>query len=123
MIQRPSAFRTPLARLLAATLCSVFLALSISSAFHRGDHDDLGWLPERFHRHAFEWAAESAESPHSAVDHCLACHLARTLVRFTPTAPALPEGLDPLQGSEPSRIALVAHRATFPRTPRAPPAS
>lgn len=110
-------------RPLAAALCSVFLALSVSAGFHRGDHDDLGWLPERFHRHAYEWSAESRDAPLPVADHCLACHLARTIVRFGPPAAAIPLGLDPPLSSTWARPGGTTAVPFFPRTPRAPPSS
>ena len=120
--QRPS-LGIPLVRPLAAALCWVFLALSVSSGFHRGDHDDLGWLPERFHRHAFEWSAESRDAPLPVADHCLACHLARTIVRFTPPALAIPEGLDSLLPAASTRPDEPTTRVAFSPAPRGPPAS
>jgi len=115
--------RTRLARPVAAALATVLLALSVSAGFHRGDHDDLGWLPSRFHQHDYQWAAEATDAPLPLVDHCLACHLTRTIVRLVPAAPALPAS--PASGLwELARLDdEVPTRAEFPRTPRAPPAS
>ena len=122
-MQRTISRRTRLARPVAAALATVVVALSSAAGFHRGDHDDLGWLPSRFHQHDYQWGAETTEAPLPLVDHCQACQLTRTIVRLVPAAPALPgspgsdlRGLARIQGDAPTR-------ATFPHTPRAPPAS
>jgi hypothetical protein len=115
--------RTRLARLVAAALATALLALSVSAGFHRGDHDDLGWLPSKFHQHDYQWAAEATDAPLPIVDHCLACHLTRTIVRLVPMAPAVPEPPAPGLESIARRNDQAATRAAFPRTPRAPPAS
>jgi hypothetical protein len=114
--------RTRLVRPVAAGLAAVVLALSVSAGFHSGDHDDLGWLPSRFHHHDYQWAGEPAGAPLPLVDHCLACHITRTIVRFAPPAPPLPETRDLLVASAPGRADEAPSRAGFPRTPRAPPA-
>jgi hypothetical protein len=112
-----------IARPVAAALVTVLLALSVSAGFHRGDHDDLGWLPSRFHQHDYQWGDEGAGAPLPLVDHCMACHLTRTIVRVVPAAPALPETL----ASGPWDFGRLDDdaptRAAFPRTPRAPPVS
>lgn len=115
--------RTRLTRPVAAALATVLLALSVSAGFHRGDHDDLGWLPSRFHQHDFHWAAEATDAPLPLVDHCLACHLTRTIVRLVPLAPAIPESPAPALGSVAHRNHKAPADAAFPRTSRAPPAS
>lgn len=115
--------RTRLARPVAAALATVLLALSVSAGFHRGDHDDLGWLPPRFHHHEYQWAAEGTDAPLPLVDHCLACHLTRTIVRLAPAAPALPQFAVSGPWELPRLDDAAPTRADFPRTPRAPPAS
>jgi hypothetical protein len=115
--------RTRLTRSTAATLATVLLALSVSAGFHRGDHDDLGWLPSRFHQHDYQWSSEARDAPLPLVDHCLACHLTRTIVRMVPMAPALPESPAPADGSIARRNDEAPTGTSFPRTPRAPPAS
>ncbi len=118
--------RTRLTRPVAAALATVLLALSVSAGFHRGEHDDLGWLPSKFHQHDYQWAAEATDAtdaPLPLVDHCLACHLTRTIVRLVPMAPALPDSPAPALGSVARRNEEAPTGAAFPRTPRAPPAS
>jgi hypothetical protein len=115
--------RARLARPVAAALAAALLALSVSAGFHSGDHDDLGWLPSRFHQHDYRWAGETTDAPLPLVDHCLACHLGRTLVRLAPPAPALPEAPAPLLAGIAGFVDEAPTRADFPRTPRAPPAS
>jgi len=110
------------ARPVAATLATVLLALSIGAGFHRGDHDDMGWLPSRFHLHDYELQAASDDAPLALVDHCLACNVSRTLVRFVPPVPPVPES--PLAEIPAIRgwIDAATDRSHHPRTPRAPPA-
>jgi hypothetical protein len=115
--------RTRVARAVAATLAAVMLTLSVSAGFHAGDHDDLGWLPERFHQHDYHWVNEPPGSPLPLVDHCLACHLGRTLVRFGPPRILVPEGPDATVASVVPSDDAAPSRADFPRTSRAPPAS
>lgn len=115
--------RTALVRPVAAGLAVVLFALSVSAGFHRGDHDDLGWLPSRFHQHDYQWAGEPPGALLPLVDHCLACHIGRTLVRFAQPAIPLPEDRDLVIVSLPGSIDAALRRAAFPRTPRAPPAS
>lgn len=115
--------RTPLVRASAAGLAVVLLALSVSAGFHSGDHDDLGWLPSRFHHHHYHWGGEAPGAPLPLVDHCLACHVTRTIVRFAPPAPALPEVPAPVFAGVAGFADEAPTRADFPRTPRAPPAS
>jgi hypothetical protein len=115
--------RTRLARPIATGLSVVLLALSAAAGFHRGDHEVLGWLPERFHKHDFRWAAEADGSRAPRVDHCLACHLGRTLVRLAPPAPALPDAPAPVFAGAPRPAAEAPTRSDFLSAPRAPPAS
>jgi hypothetical protein len=115
--------RTQVARPVAALLTSVFLALSVSAGFHRGEHDDLGWLPARFHHHDFQWQETTGEAPAPLADHCLACHVTRTLVRFTPSAAPLPESVAPALARATEGAGDIPGRPDFSRTPRAPPAS
>ena len=110
-------------RPVAALLAGVFLALSISAGFHRGDHDDLGWLPERFHHHDFQWQPGAAEAGPELADHCLACHLGRTLVRFVPPVAPLPAAPDPSLMRATALSGKLPARADYSRIPRAPPAS
>ncbi len=106
----------------AATLAGVLLLLSIAAGFHRGDHDDLGWLPSRFHRHHFDLRAEADGAPLPLVDHCLACHVSRSLVRFATSAPSLPASVTGTERVVRPRDDTLVARGDFPRTPRAPPA-
>jgi hypothetical protein len=106
----------------AATLAGVFLTLSVAAGFHRGDHDDLGWLPSRFHHHHFELRAETEAAPLPFVDHCLACHVSRTLVRFASSAPPLPVSVTGIERIVRHRDDAPVARGTFPRSSRAPPA-
>jgi hypothetical protein len=115
--------RTALVRSVAAGLEVVLLALSVSAGFHSGDHDDLGWLPSRFHHHDYQWANEPPGAPLPLVDHCLACHIGRTLVRFAQPAMPLPEVRDPVIVSVSSSADASPRHSAFPSTPRAPPAS
>ena len=115
--------QTALVRPVAAGLSVVLLALSVSAGFHRGDHDDLGWLPSRFHQHDYQWAGEPPGAPLPVVDHCLACHVNRTLVRFSPSVAALPESPVPAPARTTGTAGDVPGRPDFSRTPRAPPAS
>ena len=115
--------RTALVRPVAAGLAVVLLALSVSAGFHSGDHDDLGWLPSRFHHHDYQWAGEPPGAPLPLVDHCLACHIGRTLVRLAQPAIPLPEGRDLVFVSVSGSADAAPRRAAFPLTPRAPPAS
>lgn len=115
-------FRMRLARPTATGLAVVLLALSAAAGFHQGDHDVLGWLPEKFHKHDFGWAAE-AEGAAPLIDHCLACHLGRTLVRLAPRAPALPDVPAPVFAGAPRSAAQAPTRTDFLSAPRAPPAS
>jgi len=115
--------RTCLARPIAAGLAVVLLTLSVSAGFHSGDHDDLGWLPSRFHQHDYRWAGEATDAALPLVDHCLACHLTRTIVRLAPPAPSLPEAPDPVFASTAGPADEAPTRADFSSTPRAPPAS
>lgn len=116
-------FRTRLARPIATGLSVVLLALSAAAGFHQGDHDVLGWLPEKFHRHDFRWAAEADGANAPLIDHCLACHLGRTLVRLAPPAPALPDTPATVFASAPRPAAEAPTRTDFLSAPRAPPAS
>ena len=116
-------FRTRLARPISVGLAVVLLALSAGAGFHRGDHDALGWLPEKFHKHDFRWAAEADGAKAPLVDHCLACHLGRTLVRLVPPAPARPEPPAPVFAGDPQPAAQAPTRTDFLSAPRAPPAS
>ena len=115
--------RTRIARPVATALALVLLGLTVSAGFHVGGHDDLGWLPVKFHQHDYSWAAEVADAPLPLLDHCLACHLGRTLVRLAPPAPGLPEAPVPTLGD----LAIADHarptRVDHSRSPRAPPAS
>ena len=115
--------RTRFARPVAAGLAAVLLALSVSAGFHSGDHDDLGWLPSRFHQHDYRWAGEATDAPLPLVDHCLACHITRTIVRLAPPAPALPEAPNPVFAGTAGPADQAPTRADFSSTPRAPPAS
>ena len=115
--------RTDLVRPVAAGLAVVLLALSVSAGFHSGDHDDLGWLPSRFHQHDYQWGSEPPGAPLPLVDHCLACHIGRTLVRFAQPTMPLPEVRDPVIISVSSSADAVPRLAAFPTSPRAPPAS
>lgn len=116
-------FRTRLARPIATGLSVVLLALSAAAGFHRGDHDVLGWLPERFHKHDFRWAMEADGAKAPLIDDCLACHLGRTLVRLDPPAPALPDAQAPVLAGAPRPAAQAPSRGDFPNASRAPPAS
>ena len=116
-------FPMRLARPMAAGLAVVLLALSAAAGFHQGDHDVLGWLPEKFHKHDFQWAAVADGSPAPLIDHCLACHIGRTLVRLAPPAPALPVALVPVFEGAPRLAAEAPTRTDFLSAPRAPPAS
>ena len=109
-------------RPIAAALATVLLALSVAAGFHQGDHDDLGWLPSRFHHHDYRVRAEGNGPPRPLVDHCLACHVTRTMVRFTPPAPPLPAVAAATGTPIPASAGAATARADFPRTPRAPPA-
>jgi hypothetical protein len=113
--------RTRLARPVATGLSIVLLALSAAAGFHQGDHDALGWLPEKFHQHDFRWAAESDGATAPLIDHCLACHLGRTLVRLAPLAPGLPDAPDPVFAAAPRSAAQTPTRTRFLSAPRAPP--
>jgi hypothetical protein len=115
--------RTPLVRASAAGLSVVLVALSVSAGFHSGDHDDLGWLPSRFHHHDYHWSGEAPGAPLPLVDHCLACNVTRTIVRLAPPTPRLPEAPGLVVTSAPGSPDEAPSRAEFPRTPRAPPAS
>jgi hypothetical protein len=115
--------RRRLARPVAAALATVLVGLSSAAGFHRGDHDDLGWLPSRFHQHDYQWAAEATDAPLPLVDHCHACQLTRTIVRLVPAGPALPEVPAPVLQGLARRNGDAPTRADFPHTPRAPPAS
>lgn len=110
-------------RPVAAALAAVLLGLSGAVGFHRGDHDDLGWLPSRFHHHDFELRGEADEAPLPLGDHCLACHVSRTLVRFAPLPPAPPEMPVAAVATARGSSGAPPARGVFPRTPRAPPAS
>ena len=116
-------FGARLTRPIAAGLAVVLLALSAAAGFHRGDHDGLGWLPERFHEHDFQWATEADGSRAPLVDNCLACHLGRTLVRLAPPAPALPDGPVPVFAGAPRADSPAPTRTDFLSAPRAPPTS
>ena len=87
-----------------------------------GDHDDLGWLPARFHHHDYQWANEPG-APLPLVDHCLACHIGRSLVRFALPGIPLPEAPALALVFDPGYTDAAPIRAAFRRTPRAPPAS
>ena len=116
-------FRTRLARPIATGLAVVLLALSAAAGFHQGDHDALGWLPEKFHKHDFRLAAEADGAGALLLDHCLACHLGRMLVRLAPPAPALPDAPVPVVAGAPQPVAEAPTRSDFLSAPRAPPAS
>jgi hypothetical protein len=116
-------FGARLTRPIAAGLAVVLLALSVAAGFHQGDHDGLGWLPERFHEHDFQWATEADGSRAPLVDDCLACHLGRTLVRLAPPAPALPDASAPVFAGAPRAESRAPARSDFLSAPRAPPAS
>lgn len=118
-IHRRERFARPVATLLTAVL----LSLSASAGFHRGDHDDLGWLPSRFHHHDFHWRTGTDEEAAPLIDHCLACHVTRTLVRISPSVAALPESPVPAPARTTGTAGDVPGRPDFSRTPRAPPAS
>lgn len=115
--------RAPFARPVATLLTAVLLSLTVSAGFHRGDHDDLGWLPSRFHHHDFHWRAGTGEEAAPLNDHCLACHLTRTLVRFSPSVAALAESPVPAPAWITGTAGDVPGRPDFSRTPRAPPTS
>ena len=115
--------RAVYARPVATLLTAVLLSLSVSAGFHRGDHDDLGWLPSRFHHHDFQWRAGTGEEAVPLIDHCLACHVTRTLVRFSPAVAAPPESPVPVQAWSAGAAGDLPGRPESPRTPRAPPAS
>ena len=122
-MKRSVLHRSGFMRSVGAGLAAVLLALSVSAGFHTGDHDDLGWLPSRFHHHDYHWAGEPPGTPLPLVDHCLACHIGRTLVRFAQPSISLPEAPDPVLASVSGSADATPSRAAFPRTPRAPPAS
>ena len=86
-------------------------------------HDALGWLPERFHEHDFQWAADADGSRAPLIDDCLACHLGRSLVRLAPPAPALPDAPSPSFAGAPRDDSPAPTRTDFLSAPRAPPAS
>ena len=123
MTNRTILSRTGPTRPVAAVLAAVLLALTVSAGFHSGGHDDLGWLPSRFHQHEYRWAGETTDTPLPLVDHCLACHLTRTIVRLAPPAPSLPEAPDPVFASTAGPADEAPARADFSSTPRAPPSS
>lgn len=123
MRHQPILRRARIERPVAALLAGVFLALSLAAGFHRGDHDDLGWLPERFHQHDFQWQPGADDARVALTDHCLACHLTRTLVRFTPPDAPLPGAPDPSLARAPTTAGESARLADFSRIPRAPPPS
>lgn len=112
-----------LTRPVAAGLAVVLLALSAAAGFHQGGHDALGWLPERFHEHDFQWAADADGSRAPLIDDCLACHLGRSLVRLAPPAPALPDAPSPSFAGAPRDDSPAPTRTDFLSAPRAPPAS
>jgi hypothetical protein len=115
-------FRRPwIARPIAGVLAAVFLALSVSAGFHRGEHDDLGWLPSRFHQHDFQWQPGTGETPTPLADHCLACHVTRSIVRFASAAAPLPDVQDTVPGWTADTGAELPSRTDFSRIPRAPP--
>jgi hypothetical protein len=116
-------FRTRLARPIATGLSVVLLALSAAAGFHQGDHDDLGWLPEQFHKHDFRWAADADGAKAPLIGHCRACHIGRMLVRLAPPAPALPDAPAPVFAGASRPSAEAPTRSDFPNAPRAPPAS
>jgi hypothetical protein len=113
--------RAQVARPVAAVLTAVLLALSVSAGFHRGDHDDLGWLPSRFHHHDFHWRPGTGETPTPLADHCLACHVTRSIVRFASAAAPPPEVPDTVLGRAADAAAELPSRTDFSRIPRAPP--
>ena len=115
--------RRRLARPVAAGLTVVFLALSAADGFHQGDHDALGWLPEKFHKHDFRWAVEADGAKRPLAGPCLACHLGRTLVRLAPPPPALPDAPAPVFAGAPGADSQAPARTDFLSAPRAPPAS
>jgi len=110
-------------RPVAAALAVVLLGLSLSAGFHRGDHDDLGWLPSRFHHHDFQWGAEADGAAIPLVDHCMACHVSRTIVRFASPAPPLPATPATIVATVRGSAEAPAPGARFPHSSRAPPAS
>ena len=116
-------FRTRLARPIATGLSIVLLALSAAAGFHQGDHDDLGWLPEKFHKHDFRWAGESDGAKAPLIDHCRACHIGRMLVRLAPPSPALPDAPAPALAVAPASSDQAPTLSDFLSAPRAPPAS
>ena len=116
-------FRARLARPISVGLAVVLLGLSAGAGFHRGDHDALGWLPEKFHKHDFRWAEETEAAQAPLLDPCLACHLGRTLVRLVPPAPSLPEASAPVFAAAPRPAAEAPTHSDFLSAPRAPPAS
>ena len=116
-------FRARLARPISTGLSVVLLALSAAAGFHQGDHDVLGWLPEKFHKHDFRWAEETEAAQAPLLDPCLACHLGRTLVRLVPPAPSLPEASAPVFAAAPRPAAEAPTHSDFLSAPRAPPAS
>lgn len=122
-MQRTILRRRRLARPVAAALATVLIGLSSSAGFHRGDHDDLGWLPSRFHQHDYQWTAEATHALLPLVDHCHACQLTRAIVRLVPGGPALPESPAPMFRGLARGNHEAPTRADFPHTPRAPPAS
>jgi hypothetical protein len=115
--------RAQVTRPVSAVLTAVLLALSVSAGFHRGDHDDLGWLPSRFHHHDFHWRAGTGEEPAPLTDHCLACHVSRALVRLSPPATLPPATPDLVPSPTAGMAGETAARPDFSRIPRAPPAS
>ena len=115
--------RTRLTRPVAAGLTVVLLALSVAAGFHQGDHDVLGWLPERFHKHNFRWTMEADGAKAPLIEHCLACHLSRTLVRLPPAAPALPDAPAPVFAGASRPASEAPNRSDYLSAPRAPPAS
>lgn len=123
MMRRVPLRRTQIARPVAALLACVFLALSVSAGFHRGGHDDLGWLPARFHHHDFQWQAGTSEASAVLADHCLACHVTRTLVRFSSAVGPLPDSPVPLLALATGPVGEASARPDYSSTPRAPPAS
>ena len=116
-------FRARLARPISAGLVAVLLALSAGAGFHRGGHDVLGWLPEKFHKHDFRWAAETDGAQGHLLDHCMACHIGRMIVRLTPPVPALPDAPAPVFAGATRPAAEAPNRSDFLSAPRAPPAS
>lgn len=118
-----SPLRAPIARPVAAVLTVVLLGLSVSAGFHRGGHDDLGWLPSRFHHHAFQWGAGTGEQPAPLADYCLACHVTRSIVRLASAPAPPPEVPDAVPGGTAAAAAELPDRTDFSRIPRAPPTS